>query len=103
MLLLAYPDVDSLCACKILQALFKADDIQHTVVPVSGKADLQAAFTSHADQVRGEEIAAESCGITCSTSLCQVKCVVLINCGGCANLLELLQPEEDVRLYVVDR
>ena len=69
MLLLAYPDVDSLCACKILQALFKADDVQHTVVPVSGKADLQAAFTSHADQVPEEEVAAQGCGATpCSTS-----------------------------------
>lgn len=33
----------------------------------------------------------------------QVKCVVLVNCGGCINLLELLQPEEeDVRFFIVD-
>lgn len=51
-LLLAYPDVDALCACKILQALFKADDVQHTVVAVSGREDLKTAFTSHAEQVR---------------------------------------------------
>ena len=50
-LLLAYPDVDALCACKILQALFKADDVQHTVVAVSGRTELQAAFASHAEQV----------------------------------------------------
>lgn len=80
-LLLAYPDVDALCACKILQALFKADDVQHTVVPVSGREDLKTAFTSHAEQVR---------------------CVVLINCGGGVNLVELLQPEEHINIYVVD-
>ena len=43
--------MDSLCACKILQALFKADNVQHTVVPVAGKGDLQTAFNNHADQV----------------------------------------------------
>lgn len=33
----------------------------------------------------------------------QLKSVVLINCGGCLNLLELLQPEnEEVRFYVLD-
>ena len=51
-LVLAALDVDALCACKILQALFKADNVQHTLIPVSGKAELQAAFTDHADQVR---------------------------------------------------
>ena len=43
--------MDAVCACKILQALFKADDVQHTLVPVAGKADLQSAFADHADQV----------------------------------------------------
>ncbi len=33
----------------------------------------------------------------------QVKSVVLVNCGGSINLLELLQPEQDsVTFYVVD-
>ena len=50
-LVLAYPDVDALCACKILQALFKADDVQHTVVAVSGRTQLKEAFASHTDQV----------------------------------------------------
>jgi hypothetical protein len=81
-LVLVYPDVDSLCACKILQTLFKADNIQYTVVCVPGVAQLKTAFTTHHDKVRS---------------------VVLINCGGGAKLIELLQPEEHICIFVVDR
>lgn len=28
---------------------------------------------------------------------------MMINCGGCFNILELLQPEDDVKFYIVDR
>jgi cell division control protein 45 len=80
-LVLVYPDVDSLCACKILQTLFKADNIQYTVVCVPGVAQLKTAFTTHHDKVRS---------------------VVLINCGGGAKLIELLQPEEHICIFVVD-
>ena len=35
--------------------------------------------------------------------LTQVKSVVFINCGGCLNLLELLQPEnQEVRFFIID-
>ena len=27
----------------------------------------------------------------------------MINCGGCLNILEHLQPDEDVQFFVVDR
>ncbi|CAI8047238.1 Cell division control protein 45 homolog [Geodia barretti] len=80
-LVLVYPDVDSLCACKILQTLFKADNTQYTVVCVSGISQLKTAFTTHHDKVRS---------------------VVLINCGGGAKLIELLQPEEHICIFVVD-
>lgn len=33
----------------------------------------------------------------------KVKSVVMINCGGCLNVLELLQPDEDIHFYIVDR
>ena len=32
-----------------------------------------------------------------------MKCVVMINCGGCFNVLDLLQPESDVKFYIIDR
>ena len=43
--------MDSLCACKILQAMFRADDVEHTVIPVSGKQDVKAAYGDHAHLV----------------------------------------------------
>lgn len=32
----------------------------------------------------------------------QVKCVVLVNCGGTLDILEVLQPEPDVVFYIID-
>lgn len=52
MLLLCALDVDSLCACKILQAMFKADDVEHTVIPVAGKEDVKTAYKDHAHLVK---------------------------------------------------
>ncbi len=43
--------MDSLCAVKILQSLFKADNVEHTLIPVDGRASLQQAFADQADQV----------------------------------------------------
>ena len=50
-LVLCGMDVDSLCACKILQAMFKADDVEHTVIPVAGKRDIKTAYNDHAHLV----------------------------------------------------
>uniref|UniRef100_A0A8D0HJH9 Cell division cycle 45 n=1 Tax=Sphenodon punctatus TaxID=8508 RepID=A0A8D0HJH9_SPHPU len=51
-LLLVASDVDALCACKILQALFQCDHVQYTLVPVSGWQELETAFLEHKDQVK---------------------------------------------------
>ncbi|KXJ28983.1 cell division control protein 45 homolog [Exaiptasia diaphana] len=80
-LVLVSMDVDALCSCKILQWLFKCDSIQYTLVPVSGKEDLARAYLEHADQI---------------------KHIFLINCGGNINLLEMLEPDEDIRFYIAD-
>ncbi|XP_031550751.1 cell division control protein 45 homolog [Actinia tenebrosa] len=80
-LVLVSMDVDALCSCKILQWLFKCDNIQYTLVPISGKEDLAKAYLEHSDQI---------------------KHIFLINCGGNINLLETLEPDEDVRFYVAD-
>ncbi|NWR79139.1 CDC45 protein, partial [Centropus unirufus] len=80
-LLLVASDVDALCACKILQALFQCDHVQYTLVPVSGWQELETAFLEHKDQF---------------------KYFVLINCGANVDLLEVLQPEEDTCFFVCD-
>ncbi|MEE6511425.1 hypothetical protein FKM82_017938 [Ascaphus truei] len=80
-LLLVAPDVDALCACKILQALFQCDHVQYTLVPVSGWQDLETLFLEHKEQFRY---------------------FVLINCGANVDLLETLQPQEETIFYVCD-
>ncbi|KAL8180305.1 UNVERIFIED_CONTAM: DNA replication initiation factor cdc45 [Gekko kuhli] len=80
-LLLVASDVDALCACKILQALFQCDHVQYTLVPVSGWQELETAFLEHKDQFQY---------------------FILINCGANIDLLEVLQPEEDIVFFVCD-
>ncbi|XP_047236455.1 cell division control protein 45 homolog [Girardinichthys multiradiatus] len=79
--LLVAADIDALCACKILQALFHCDQIQYTLVPVTGWQDLSTAFLEHKEQFRY---------------------FVLINCGANVDLLEMLQPDDDSIFFICD-
>ncbi|XP_008279767.1 cell division control protein 45 homolog [Stegastes partitus] len=79
--LLVASDIDALCACKILQALFHCDQIQYTLVPVKGWQDLGTAFLEHKEQFRY---------------------FVLINCGANVDLLEMLQPDDDSIFFICD-
>ncbi|XP_061585459.1 cell division control protein 45 homolog [Cololabis saira] len=79
--LLVAADIDALCACKILQALFHCDQIQYTLVPVTGWQDLGTAFLEHKEQFRY---------------------FVLINCGANVDLLEMLQPDDDSIFFICD-
>ena len=40
-IILVSPDVDALCASKMLADLFKQDDVMHRIIPVSGHAELE--------------------------------------------------------------
>ncbi|XP_054448670.1 cell division control protein 45 homolog isoform X2 [Pteronotus mesoamericanus] len=51
-LLFVASDVDALCACKILQALFQCDHVQYTLIPVSGWQELETAFLEHKEQIK---------------------------------------------------
>ncbi|XP_034026583.1 cell division control protein 45 homolog isoform X1 [Thalassophryne amazonica] len=79
--LLVASDIDALCACKILQALFHCDQVQYTLVPVTGWQDLGTAFLEHKEQFQF---------------------FVLINCGANVDLLEMLQPDEDSIFFICD-
>ncbi|KAM7018129.1 cell division control protein 45 homolog [Tautogolabrus adspersus] len=79
--LLVASDIDALCACKILQALFHCDQVQYTLVPVTGWQDLGTAFLEHKEQF---------------------KYFVLINCGANVDLLEMLQPDDDAVFFICD-
>lgn len=74
-------DLDAICASKILQCLFQYDHMQYTVVPIMGMSGLQRAYAENRDDV---------------------KFVVLVNCGACIDVVEVLQPDEAVVFYVCD-
>ncbi|XP_030380764.1 cell division control protein 45 homolog [Scaptodrosophila lebanonensis] len=74
-------DIDAICASKILQALFKYDHMIYTVVPIMGITGLRRAYSEH----QGD-----------------VKYVLLVNCGGCVDIVELLQPTDDVTFFICD-
>uniref|UniRef100_G1TX90 Cell division cycle 45 n=1 Tax=Oryctolagus cuniculus TaxID=9986 RepID=G1TX90_RABIT len=80
-LLFVASDVDALCACKILQALFQCDHVQYTLVPVSAWQELETAFLEHKEQFRY---------------------FILINCGANVDLLDILQPDKDSVFFVCD-
>lgn len=74
-------DIDSICTCKILQSLLKYKQITYTLAVVQGISDLKSVYQENADQV---------------------KCFVLINCGGTIDLIDVLEPEDDVIFFVLD-
>ncbi|XP_075212608.1 cell division cycle protein 45 [Lycorma delicatula] len=80
-LLLVNYDIDAICSCKILQWLFQSEDVMYTLVPVLGVTDLITAFHDH---------------------LQDMKYVILVNCGGTVDLVDLIEPEEDVVIFVID-
>lgn len=80
-IVLANFDIDSLGASKILQSLFRNDQIIFTFVPVLGIKSLKRTF----DDNKGD----------CSIFL-------FVNCGGCLDLVELLSPEDNILFFVCD-
>lgn len=74
-------DIDAICAARILQYLFRCDTISYTVVPVSGVQELRQAYEENCEEI---------------------KFVVLVNCGGTVDIIELLEPEESVIFFLLD-
>ncbi|XP_076302103.1 cell division control protein 45 homolog [Lasioglossum baleicum] len=80
-LLLVNFDIDAICACRMLQQLFKNDNMIYTLVPVQGIQDMIHAFEENCEKIKN---------------------VIFINCGGTLDLVELLQPVESVIFYILD-
>ncbi|PVD33123.1 hypothetical protein C0Q70_08572 [Pomacea canaliculata] len=74
-------DVDALCASKILQYLLQCDHIVYTIVPVSGCEDLERAFVENSEGIQH---------------------VVMINCGATIDVVEVLQPDDNICFYICD-
>jgi len=80
-LVLVNCDVDAVCATKILQYLFKCDNVLYSLIPVNGKKEFYNAFKSNIEGI---------------------KHCILINCGANIDLCEFLDPPDDVVFYVLD-
>ncbi|XP_050530295.1 cell division control protein 45 homolog [Daktulosphaira vitifoliae] len=80
-LILANYDVDAICAVKILQSILRFDNIIYVLVPVKTLTELKKAY----DEQKID-----------------VKHVVLINCGGTIDIIEELEPDEDVIFFIID-
>lgn len=83
-LLVANIDVDSVCAVKTLQTLLQCDNVLYTLVPVQGKSDLIRAFEDNVGQDSG------------------IRYVVMINCGATIDLVDFLDPPDDLVIFVAD-
>lgn len=56
-------DVDAICACRILQQLFKNDHMIYTLVPVRGIQDMIRAFDENCEEVTTQDIFTIICSI----------------------------------------
>lgn len=74
-------DIDAICASKILQALFKYDNMLYSIVPIMGISGMVRAFNENKEDL---------------------KYVLLVNCGGCMDVVELLNPAPDVVFFICD-
>lgn len=74
-------DIDAICTSKILQALFKYDNMLYSIVPIMGISGMVRAFNENKDDV---------------------KFVLLVNCGGCIDIVDVLLPVEDVTFFICD-
>lgn len=80
-IIIANSDIDSIVASKILQSLFRNEQIFFSIVPILGVKSLKRTF----DDNRAD------CGI-----------FLFVNCGGCLDLVELLAPDDDILFFVCD-
>lgn len=74
-------DIDSICACRILQTLLRNRHVLYSVAIVRGVGDLTAAYR-------------ENCA--------DVRIFIFINCGGTVDLVEILEPEEELIFFILD-
>lgn len=80
-IIIANFDIDSIAASKILQFLFRQDQVIFTFVPVLGVKSLKRTFDDNKND-------------------CNV--FLFVNCGGCLDLVELLNPEDNILFFVCD-
>ncbi|XP_030747406.1 cell division control protein 45 homolog [Sitophilus oryzae] len=79
--LMVHYDIDSICACKILQSLLKYRNILYTVAVIQRLEDLKRAYVENCEDVQY---------------------FILLNCGGTIDIVEELEPEEEKVFFILD-
>ncbi|CAG9770153.1 unnamed protein product [Ceutorhynchus assimilis] len=79
--LMVHYDIDSICACKILQSLLKYCNILYTLAIIQGREDLKKAYAENYEDV---------------------KYFVLLNCGGSIDIVEELEAADDIVFFILD-
>lgn len=96
-LILASPDVDSVCATRILTGLFLQDDIPHRIVPVEGYRSLLDTLSTVFPPLSGDE--QDEAG---SSSATDVKSVIFINLGAVLSLPTTFNVPAGCTVHVID-
>ncbi|KAJ3029123.1 UNVERIFIED_CONTAM: hypothetical protein HDU68_000078 [Siphonaria sp. JEL0065] len=83
-LVIASPDPDALCACKMLSTLFKSDCIIHQIIPVSGYDQLDK---TNSNKIRNND---------------NLRSIIMLNCGGVIDVAETLSIPPEATVYIID-
>ncbi|OON23558.1 CDC45-like protein [Opisthorchis viverrini] len=81
-LVFVLPDIDGLCAWRILKELFVSREVLYTLLVVSDKRELCNFYTKNKDAYHD---------------------IVLLNCGANFDVLEVLEPDTATIFYICDR
>ncbi|CDS01530.1 probable TSD2 protein, required for DNA replication [Sporisorium scitamineum] len=96
-LILSSPDVDSVCATRILTSLLLQDDIPHRIVPVEGYRSLLDTLSTVFPPLDQEENAVAS-----SSSSTDVRSVIFINLGAVLSLPTTFNIPPSCTIHVID-
>ncbi|GAK66953.1 cell division control protein 45 [Moesziomyces antarcticus] len=104
-LVLASPDVDAVCATRMLASLFLQDDIPHRIVPVDGYRSLTTTLADvfpplTDDEADAANVASTSTAAAATTT--DVRSVVLINLGAVLSLPTMFNIPPSCTLHVID-
>ena len=104
-LVLSSPDVDSVCATRILTSLFLQDDIPHRIVPVEGYRSLLNALSTVFPPLPDnddDDDDDDAAGNVASSSSTDVRSVVLINLGAVLSLPTTFNIPPSCTMHVID-
>lgn len=83
-LILVAPDVDALCACRILTTLLRSHNVMYKIKQISGYVDM-----SRVNQ-------------TCIENNDELLTVIMINCGATNDLKSIITFTPELKCYVID-